>query len=105
MSLLPIEDFRTYHPLAETRFPRVISGHAVQPLRVVRSAAASRAAGLYAPPGLSPHLRFAVPAKTIVCIRRARRREVLHALGGVRGGRRRLRRKYTQWSEVRCSRS
>lgn len=100
VSLLPVEDRRSFHPLASSRPVRVVSGVPVQPLRVASSAAASRRAGLYAPPGLSPHLKFAVPSKTIICVRRQRRREVLFAkrqFGG-KGGRRRL----NQWSDVRC---
>lgn len=103
ISLLPTEDLRAYHPLATARPVRVVSGAAVQPLRVAAPASTARRAGLYAPPGLSPHLKFAVPSKTIVCIRRARRREVLFAkrkFGGSGGRRRR-----NFWSDIRCSNS
>lgn len=53
-----------------------------------------------------PGLRFARPDKIAVCVRRKRRREVLHALRltnkrsrGSGGGRRRNR---TPWSNVKC---
>lgn len=94
ISLLPIEDLRTFHPSFSSRPVKVISGVNIQPLRVAKSI---RKSGLR---GLSPHLRFAVPGKTIICIRRKRRREVLFArrqFGGAGGRRRR-----NQWSDIRC---
>lgn len=103
VSLLPVEDFRTFHPLASARPVRVTSGQTVQPLRVAAAAAPRKRVGLFG--SLSPHLKFAVPSRTIICIRRARRREALFANRqvGVKGGRRRLR-KRNQWSDIRCSR-
>lgn len=49
---------------------------------------------------------FALPWQVVVCVRRKRRREVLHAfrIAGARGAMRRLFRKprRNEWSEVRC---
>lgn len=95
VSLVPVEDRRVYHPLGPARSVRVLSGHAVQPLVVQRRGRLSRPKR-----GLPVSLQFAVPKKTIVCVRRKRRREVLFAKRKAHGGSGRRRRNI--WSNVIC---
>lgn len=95
VSLLPVEDLRRYHPLGAARSVKVVTGHAVQPLRVARPGRPPRVHPQNVPSGLA----FAVPRKTVICIRRKRRREVLFAKNVRRGSGSRRR---NFWSDIRC---
>lgn len=107
--LEPIEDRRRHHPLGYYRPARQVSGHPVRPLVVggapARSSSARPARGarpnvVRRAPSISPTVRFDVPKRTIICIRRKRRREVIMALG--KGGGRHRRPKRNYFSEVKC---
>lgn len=75
VNLAQVEDRRTHHPLDFFRPARMLSGHPVQPLNVNKL---KRPAKFKSP--VVPHgLRFAVPEKTVMCVRRKKRREVLFA--------------------------
>lgn len=54
------------------------------------------------PYALSHRVAFSVPKKVAVCVRRAERKEVLHALGKTGTGARSPRRKRNNWSSVKC---
>ena len=106
-----VQSGRQFHPLASFAPPRMLNGN---PARIIagrpfrfspapwsrksRSLAAvgSASAAFSMPVGV----RFAVPAKTVVCIRRKRRRAAIFA-GGY-SGRTSRRRRQTPFSEVRC---
>lgn len=106
--LQPIEDRRRHHPLGYVRPARQISGHPVRPLviggvparRPAPGARRSEAAKVARAPSLSPTLRFDVPKRTIICVRRKRRREVIMATG--KGGGRHRRPKRNYFTEVKC---
>lgn len=78
-SLLPYEDNRSWSPATFSRSIRTIGG---APARLSAPAAAStrarpgRSASLYYP---SAQVTFRKPRSVILCIRRATRRQVLHA--------------------------
>lgn len=117
LSLVPVEDLRRYHPLGPARSVKVTSGHAVGPVVVgnkprIRgryimentSSGVSRWLGASSAKTshygkLPSQLAFAVPGKTIVCVRRKRRREVLFAKRKAHGAGRRRR---NQWSNIAC---
>lgn len=87
-----VEDRRRFHPAKSLRSPRGVHGG---PARLTARTEPSR-------PGRLPYaVNFLVPKKTVVCIRRQRRKEVLFAKrkAGKRG-QRRSRRNF--FSEVRC---
>lgn len=67
--LSEIEDRRTYHPLDDFRPAMEIGGTHTTP-RVVKKSFKRQ---------LPFGLQFAVPEKTIICVRRKTRKEVLHA--------------------------
>lgn len=92
----PVEDRRTYHPLAAARPARIVTGHPVR-RHVVRPAVKYRS-----PFFPSSRIRFAVPKRTLICIRRKTRREVLHALSKVGRGRGSGRKRRNYHSEVTC---
>lgn len=86
-SLPEIEDRREFHPLKGVRPARVLSRTSQRMLRPHATQ-----------PGV---LRFSVPEKVAICIRRKRRREVLFAKRQT--GRGAYSRKYRNyWSDVSC---
>lgn len=87
-----VEDRRHYHPLGPARSPRVFSGHPVKP-HVVRP---SRGRSVPA------KVRFAEPRKTLVCVRRKERREVLFARGRTGKGSGFGRKRRNKQSEITC---
>lgn len=93
-----VEDRRTYHPDRAFRSPRVVTGgpSAVVTRKQVKRFSVSRPFR-----SLSPKIQFDVPARTLVCIRRAARKEVLHAIGKA-GGRVSRRRRRNPWTKVVC---
>ncbi|QKI28948.1 hypothetical protein 2 [Kummerowia striata microvirus] len=98
--LQPVEDRRSFHPLGVTRPARLVSGHPAPP-HVVRRSSKVIAHRSHLPE-LRPEIHFAVPKKTIICVRRKRRKEVLHALKkvGRRSGRGAKSRNW--FSEIKC---
>ena len=94
-SLLEVEDRRTFNPSP------------VRPARTLRKVtrlvlslpAKSKAQPRQARPDV---LRFDVPESTMVCVRRHRRKEVLHATG--KAGGRVKRPRLNAWSKVSCKR-
>lgn len=94
-----VEDRRTYNPSKNTTYtPRTISGK--------RSRVVTRSATVSTPSGLkqlntTPLPSFAVPSKTLVCVRRKQRKEVLHAYKKTgTGGQKKPRR--NQFSNISC---
>lgn len=94
LELRPVEDRRRFHPLGVYRPARRIDGRAVS-RHVVDD---RRSRGRYLP----TKIKFAVPRATAICIRRRRRKEVLHAKQLVGGGRGRRAPRRNWFSEVRC---
>lgn len=89
-SLKIYEDRRIYHP-ARAR--------PVRTKRRVASIRASRLTSLYSPP--INKIEFTQPKQVLICVRRQRRREILHALGKAgQKGQRKPKRNF--WSEVSC---
>lgn len=102
--LTEIEDRRTFHPLREFRPPAVLLGAtraslvpAVSPARKAKKEGGLR--HRQAPP---PTLAFRAPKEVLVCVRRHRRREVLHALKKTGRGARARHRHRNPYSEIRC---
>lgn len=95
--LTPIEDRRQYHPLNVFRPARTVYGSPVGPLKVARPGRETKAR-FRLPVGI----RFDVPAKVAVCVRRKRRKEVLHALKKVGKGSGGGKRRRNFWSGVQC---
>lgn len=93
LDLRDVEDRRTFHPLGDFRPARATSGHPVKP-HVVKPAKSSRA--------LSYRINFAVPKRTVICVRRQTRKEVLHALRKVGRGRGGGHKRFNWQSEVSC---
>lgn len=94
MRLIDVEDRRRYHP--DRRFRRLRQVNAVVGGNVIvgRSNRSN-----VVPSGL----RFENPRKLIVCVRRNRRREILHALGRTgRGSRFNKRRRRNELSSISC---
>lgn len=101
LNLLPFEDRRSYHPLQAYAPPATLGYRSARRI-VERHPLAKRKVrpGVSYTPGRSV-LAFAVPDKVAVCVRRARRREVMFASGRAgKRGQRRPRRNY--WSSVAC---
>lgn len=100
-----VEDRRLYHPSHTYRPLKTVSGTRVTPLRVGKVSAPVRRERSSAPspfrrePRLPHTIQFDVPKRTIICLRRKRRKEVLFALNQTGGGARRRR---NQWSDVSC---
>ena len=91
--LTEIEDRRTYHPLFDDRPARTVEGTPVRPHRVTKSKYSRLPFGL----------QFAQPNRTLVCVRRKQRQEVLHALKRTgRGGSSRRHKRRNHYSGVQC---
>lgn len=93
-----VEDRRTYHPLGYFRPARTISGHPVGPVVVTKN----RSTKNQARPFLAKGLSFALPKKTLICVRRKTRKEVLHALKKVGKGKSGGRRRRNWYSNIGC---
>lgn len=89
-----IEDRRTHHPLGFFRPARQWSGHGVKPHVVSPAKKFS--------PALPFNVRFADPRKTLVCVRRKERREVIFAKNKMKRGAAARRRRRNWFSEVSC---
>lgn len=94
-NLRVIEDRRTHHPLGVFR-PAKSFGPRSDTRVVARSS--SR------PFQISQGFRFAVPERVVVCVRRQRRKEVLHALGRAGSGAGRKRKRRNWMSSISCKR-
>lgn len=101
-SLTSLADGRNWYPDALDPFRPVSSRR--RPVRLVSPTRPSRPGRR--PPNLfrsRPVLAFSAPRHVVVCVRRRRRREVLHALRiAGRGGRRGRRYRRNAYSDVRC---
>lgn len=86
-----IEDLRTYHPLGSSRRPR----------SVARASDGTHTLSDKRKPG--DVLRFQVPERVVVCMRRAERREVLFASRKAGKGSK-SRKTYNQYSTISCKR-
>lgn len=91
-----IEDRRQYHPLQFFRPARKISGHPVSPVRI-RKAPPRKGEAF-----LAHRLNFAEPNRTLICVRRKQRKEVLHALKKVGRGRGRGAKRRNWYSNIGC---
>lgn len=104
--LTEVEDRRTYHPLGPNRPARTLGGTPARITVADRPASKRQRASGFHRKLRSSHtkavLAFAEPKRVLICIRRQRRKEVLHALGRAgRGGAKRHPRR--SWhSEVSC---
>lgn len=99
VALSEIEDRRTYHPLDFFRPAR--SFNRSQHSLVVKQPAKNkdRFSGLR---GLPTAIQFHAPKKVLVCVRRQRRKEVIHALKKTgKGAAKRLRRR-SYYSNIHC---
>lgn len=86
-----IEDRRTFHPLQHFRPARTLSGHPVGPVTVKTSVNKRNTF-------IARGLRFDLPPRVAICVRRKKRKEVLHALkktGKGKGGGRKRRNWYS----------
>lgn len=101
LDLLPVEDRRTYHPEKFFRPARMIWGHPVGPVRPSESK--RRPGRSWLPGAISPRLKFADVQRTIICVRRKRRKEVLHALRKTGKGRGRRRPHFNFYSKISCN--
>ncbi|AZL83003.1 hypothetical protein [Apis mellifera associated microvirus 42] len=90
-------DRRTWSPA------RVLSGPAARNVNATRLVAADRVGDAVRRQTKAP-IRFAVPEKVALCVRRQRRKEVLHAFK--KAGRKGPQKKHhrNQWSNVSCKR-
>lgn len=88
------EDRRAFHPLRDYRAARSFSnrGHGVVVSKSVADSSSFPRSTL----------RFAVPNKVLICVRRKERKEVLHALGRVGRGSGGGKKHRNQYSEVHC---
>lgn len=105
--LTEFEDRRRWHPEPEVLRPAVTvpmsrAGLVVAP--TPHRQARPRQAKRYQVKFPSPRIAFKTPDAVVICVRRKRRREVLHALGKAgRRGQRKPRR--NEWSDISCRRS
>lgn len=90
-----IDDRRTYHPLKHFRPAKQLSGHPVGPVVVKTPSNKNRAF-------IAHQLRFAAPKKTLFCVRRKQRKEVLHALKKVGKGKGGGRKRRNWYSNIGC---
>lgn len=99
VALSEIEDRRTYHPLGFFRPAR--SFNRSQHTLVVKQPPKNRDrfSGLR---GLPTAIQFHAPKKVLVCVRRQRRKEVIHALKKIgKGAAKRFRRR-SYYSNIHC---
>lgn len=96
-SLTLYQDNRTWHPERTFRPALSLSRRGAvrtKPLVLAKPTP-------YQLPRLTEPLRFPDPKRTLLCIRRAQRKRVIHAKG-VAGSKRLRKPRRTQWSEVSC---
>lgn len=111
--LRPVEDRRRFHPQLEHAPPLTVHGQRAPVIvrdkaRVAKTAKPARRASQAALNRFGPKqhsqtkaiLAFALPKKTVICVRRQSRREVLAAKGRFGGGKRSPRR--NAWSSISC---
>lgn len=96
--LIEVEDRRSYHPLDFFRPAKMLSGHPVQPVNVNKTKTRGRP---YFKMAVPSGLRFAQPAKTVMCVRRKTRREVIIAKSFTKRGRGSPKRK-NWYSKIGC---
>lgn len=95
--ILALEDRRTWHPLPFSRPVMALERLAARLVPAVRNRP-------FKPP-LWSGVRFAVPHKVALCVRRNRRKEVLHAKRIAGSGASRFKRRHRNaFSEVSCKR-
>lgn len=99
VALSQIEDRRTYHPLDFFRPAR--SFNRSQHSLVVKQPAKNkdRFSGLR---GLPTAIQFYAPKKVLVCVRRQRRKEVIHALKKTGKGAAKRHRRRSYYSNIHC---
>lgn len=101
-ALRELEDRRSWHPLGEDRPAETVRrsqrGFTVSSTpRATQQRRPGRRQKFYHPMAVA----FVAPRETLICVRRQRRKEVLHAKKKTgRGGQRKPR--FNQWSKVRC---
>lgn len=96
-AILQHEDRRLYNAEVTTGFDREPGGARARARGVPQSSAGIEVSE----PGRMMSFNFAVPPRVAICVRRKRRREVLHAIGAA-GGKVRRRKRRSLWSDVRC---
>lgn len=104
VSLQEVEDRRLFHPLGMFAPPKTVGGSPAG--IVVRNKPPTprqRASSFHnkVRSQTKATLTFAEPSRTVMCIRRKERREVLFAKGGA-GSRRMRPPKRTPWSDISC---
>lgn len=90
------EDRRAFHPYGPDRLPGTFRQRDAASITLRRS---SPAAGNRMPRDV---LQFRAPKQVLLCIRRQRRREVIHALGKAGSGSRARNRKRNEYSNISC---
>lgn len=109
--LRTVEDRRTYHPEGDSRAARTVRGDSYYSLNSVPNQSSSRSTSVslnssggrvrHTSPRLPEALHFSVPQDVLVCVRRKKRKEVLHALKKTgKSGQKRPRRNY--YSDIHC---
>lgn len=91
--LTEIEDRRSHHPLGVHRPARQDTGHPVKPHKVAKPTKFRQ---------LSAGFQFAQPERTLICVRRKQRKEVLFAKRKTGKGVRRRRPRRTWLSNIGC---
>lgn len=94
-ALAEVEDRRSYHPLSPHRPARLLDGNDVQP-NVNKKPTGKFSRSL--PFGLN----FADPKRTVICVRRSERKEVLHALKKTGKGKGRRNPRRGRFSDIGC---
>lgn len=103
VSLQEVEDRRLFHPLGRFAPPKTVAGTPARLTVKDRPPTAKQLASPFMRKVRSQTkavLTFADPERTVMCIRRKERREVLHALGRTGSGNRRPKR--NAWSSISC---
>lgn len=115
-SLPLLEDRRQFHPEGPVRPPRSFDHYSTVKIHEPKNRSAAKRTRTYSPSSdlwdnprkstrnrraASQEIGFSAPDRVAICIRRKRRREVLHALRKTgRGGR--VRRRLNHYSKIRC---
>lgn len=99
-SMVDVEDRRRHHPLMEWAPPLTYSGN---PARITHKNKFSRPHKMagFTVPGVPKKLAFKNSKKTLLCVRRSQRKEVLFALARTGKGSR-SKRKHNRFSEISC---
>lgn len=99
--LNPVLDRRVYHPEGPYRPARKLSGQVVKP-HIVQPNVNKKQRSARSWQSLSPRIRFAEPRSTSVCVKREKRKQVLHAIRKTGKGVRRRRPRRNWLSAVSC---